>query len=152
MFWGRPSLGDSWPNRISFVVTPGDQLAFQKIRSKDRPCRDPFPSAHHCTCVPETHVRSLWVTSQKQGIPGHPRGVRPLEASQRLLPGSVLEQPGPRVLAGDAPVCAARGSGDLASSSHASCSGAARRRLTMRRHSHRQAGGPGPDQAEDGAL
>ena len=25
-------------------------------------------------------MRSLWVTSQKQGIPGHPREVLPLEA------------------------------------------------------------------------
>ena len=103
---------------------------FRKSGPKTGPAGTHSPLLHHCTCVPETHVRSLWVTSQKQGIPGHPREVLPLEASQRLLPGSVLEQPGPRVLAGDAPVCTARGSGDLASSSRASCSGAARRRLT----------------------
>ena len=92
------------------------------------------------------------MTSQKQGIPGHPREVRSLEASQRLLPSSVLEQPGLRGLVGDAPVCAARGPGDLASSSHESCSGAAGRRLMMPRHGHRRAGDPGPDQPVDSAL
>lgn len=51
MFWGRPSLGDSWPNRISFAVIPGDPLTFQKNGSKDRLCWNPLPfvtSLHLC--------------------------------------------------------------------------------------------------------